>query len=330
MNVNDDDNMIMPPSVVLEFLYKDRPVCSVPTFILVMLARSEGVSNSNHYLNALDIAPDHIEGGESHLSQEACLLFLQKAIAWDTLAPHLSYPDYLHEPIGSLWTGSASGSSPLTIRFRRIAIPDVVYRYITFRHDRASQLLKDGRIFMPCPAMFNDPFDCSLDDATRLTFIEAAIGCFSTVPDDVLMFSHYADNHRGFAVGFDTRLLLRSLTNQNQPLRANIRPVWYFPSMPKLNLRTEPALCATCKSDIWRYEKEFRVFIVNDGSALAPSSLFDFDRSAIAEVIFGCRAPDETVAACKSLTDDLSACERKKAIQRPNQFGVKLHEIHRT
>jgi hypothetical protein len=312
MDMNDNDNVIMPPSVALTFFYSSRPICSVPVFILVLLARNEGVTGQNQYLNALNTAPDLIADGGSHLSPKSCLKFLQETIAWDTLAPHLSCPDYLREPMGALWSDNVSAEGPLSIHIRRIAMPDVVYRYMTFRHDRASQLLEEGRLFMPCPAMFNDPFDCSLDEATRLTFIEAAIGCFSTVPDDVLMFSHYADNHRGFAVGFDTRLLIGSLTHQNRPLRADIRPVWYFPTMPKLDLLTQPALCATCKSDIWRYENEFRIFMAN-GSALAPSNVFALDRNAIVEVICGCKAPDDTVAACKSLTDDLFAPQDQRS-----------------
>ncbi len=126
---------------------------------------------------------------------------------------------------------------------------------------------------MPCPAMFNDPFDCSLDERTRLTFIECAIGCFSTVPDDVLMFSHYSDNHIGLCVGFNTRLLVQSLTAKNKPLRADIRPVWYFSKMPSLSLVTQPALCATCKHDIWGYEHEFRVFMARDRRSRPPLHL---------------------------------------------------------
>lgn len=227
-----------------------------------------------------------------------------------------------------MWSDGISQQEPLALRFLCVDLPDTVYRYMRFHADRVSELLADGKLFMPCPAMFNDPFDCSLDEPTRLTFIECAIGCFSTVPDDVLMFSHYADNHRGLCVGFNTRSLVQSLTAKNNPLRADIRPVWYFSQMPSLSLVTQPALCATCKHDIWSYEHEFRVFMAR-GPSLASSASFAFDREAISEVICGCKATDDTVAACKTLTNDLSSCIRKKALQLPNQFGVQLHAIHR-
>jgi Protein of unknown function (DUF2971) len=327
--MEENDNMVMPPSVALTFLYSDHVICSVPVFVLVLLAREEGATDQNPYLNELAIAPDHIADGDSHLTTESCLTFLQQSVSWRKLAQYLACPTHLIEAVESLWVCGASTQGPLSIRFVCITRPQTVYRYMPFQPDRVSQLLTDGKLFMPCPAMFNDPFDCSLDKPTMLTFIESAVGCFSTVSNDVLMFSHYADNHRGIAVGFDTRQLVSSLTTKNTPLRAGIRPVWYFPTMPKLSLATEPALCATCKSDVWKYEKEFRVFMTKK-SSLVPSGLFDFDREAITEVVCGCKAPDDTVAACKAFAYDLTNCKQKKAFRIPNQFGVQLYAINKT
>jgi Protein of unknown function (DUF2971) len=143
------------------------------------------------------------------------------------------------------------------------------------------------------------------------------------------MFSHYADNHRGLCVGFDAHLLIDSLTAMNTPLRADVRPVWYLSKIPTLSLDIQPALCATCKSGIWSYEHEFRVFM-SKGSSLSAYGLFAFDRGAITDVICGCQATDDTVAVCKSLTNDLPSCKQKKAFQVPNLFGVQLYEIQKT
>lgn len=327
--MDEKDSIIMPPSVALTFLYSETPICSVPVFLLVLLTREQGESTEpNEFLNALDIAPDDIAEDRAPESQASYIDYLQRTIPWQSLVPHVSCPSYFQDPLSKMWSARLSQYESFTLRFLRMDMPDTVYRYIRFHADRVRELLAAGNLFMPCPAMFNDPFDCSLDERTRLTFIECAIGCFSTVPDDVLMFSHYADNHRGLCVGFNTRLLVQSLTAKNRPLRADIRPVWYFSKMPPLSLVTQPALCATCKHDIWSYEHEFRVFMAK-GSSLASSASFAFDREAISEVIFGCKATDDTVATCKSLTKDLSSCIQKKALQLPNQFGVQLHTIHK-
>lgn len=329
MEMDKTDNMIMPPSVALTFHYSGKPICSVPVFLLVLLAREQAqIPDRNNLLNALDVAPDHIAENQDPQSQAPYISFLQRVIPYRSLIPYVSCPSYLRDTFTMMWSDHIAQHESFSFQFISVAMPDMVYRYIRFHPERVGDLLRDGKLFMPCPAMFNDPFDCSLDEPTRLTFIERAIGCFSTVPDDVLMFSHYADNHRGLCVGFNTRLLVQSLTSKNAPLRADIRPVWYFSTMPNLSLVTQPALCATCKHDIWAYEHEFRIFMAK-GSSLAPSALFAFDRAAISEVICGCKASDDTVAVCKTLTNDLSSCTQKKALQLPNHFGVQLHTIHK-
>jgi len=68
---------------------------------------------------------------------------------------------------------------------------------------------------------------------------------------------------------------------------------------------------------------------MKNGLSLAPSGQFAFDREAITEVIYGCKATDDTVAMGKKLTNDLASCAQKKAFQAPNQYGVQLHTIHK-
>jgi hypothetical protein len=203
----------------------------------------------------------------------------------------------------------------------------VLYRYMPYDLKRIKELLSDGKLYMPCPAELNDPFDCSLDDSMRLTFFECAIGCFSTVPDNVLIFSHYADGHRGLCVGFNRESLVLTMTQQNPGSQARFWPVWYFPVMPKLSNETGPALCATCKHDIWKYEKEYRLFMLK-GTSLLPSAAYSFVPKAIVEVIFGYCATDESRAKVKSFTRNIPNYVNKKAVRAPRQFGVRLEKIN--
>jgi hypothetical protein len=118
------------------------------------------------------------------------------------------------------------------------------------------------------------------------------------------------------------------MTTQNPGSRADIRPVWYFRVMPKLSITTQPALCATCKHDIWQYENEYRLFMAK-GSSLMPSAVYSFDRNAIVEVIFGYRATDDSIAKAKSFTGNIPNCVNKKAVRVPNQFGVQLQIVQK-
>jgi hypothetical protein len=327
--MTENDNMIMPPSGELVINFTGHKICSVPLSILVMLAGQHGASDQNEYFNALSIAPDDVINREPHVTPEDCINFLQKSIHWDSISKCISCPLYMMPSIENLWNSQSLELNNFSLELKSISMPDTIYRYMQYHHERILELITGGKLFLPCPAMFNDPFDCSLDEPTKLTFIESAIGCFSTKPNDVLMFLHYADNHRGLCVGFDTRKLVSSLNLKNSPLRADIRPVSYFPSMPKLNHKTRPALSATCKSDIWNYENEFRLFMAK-GSSLVGYGTFYFDKEAISEIIIGCKAYDDTIASCKLLTNDLAFCTQRVATQKPNCFGVQLHEIHKT
>lgn len=319
----------MPLSVELSFLCSEYTICSVPVFFLVLLAVKQcETPESVNILDTLRFFPDKIAESKAPESPEYYIMFLQRTIPWQTLAPYLLCPSYMQESIGNLWTSHTLRNGLLSIRLHRVSIPDTLYRYMKFDPDRNNELLSDGRMFMPCPAKFNDPFDCSLDKSIRLSFIESAIGCFSTVSNNVLMFSHYADKHSGLCIGFDTRGLIRSLSNNNKPLSADLRPVWYFSKMPPLSLDTEPALCATCKYDIWSYESEFRIFM-KSGPSLIPSRSFYFDRNSILEVIYGCKAEERTITICKSLTNDLPFCNHKIALQVENEFGIQLQDINR-
>ena len=80
------------------------------------------------------------------------------------------------------------------------------------------------------------------------------IACFSEKADDILMWSHYSDGHRGFYLEFDTRF---------EPFSKSL-PVKYSETLPILSPRdkTIPPLMilATTKSIGWSYEKEWRAF----------------------------------------------------------------------
>src|ERR1035441_10393936 len=80
------------------------------------------------------------------------------------------------------------------------------------------------------------------------------IYCLTPLPSSTLMWSHYADNHRGLCLEFSTN---------NNVFRCAQRivyrskyPVWH-PHTLLLETNIEEALLT--KSRDWRYEKEYRV-----------------------------------------------------------------------
>ena len=89
------------------------------------------------------------------------------------------------------------------------------------------------------------------------------VACFSEVVDNILMWAHYADGHRGFCLEFDTK---------NEPF-SQAFPVVYSNFVPILNMAdilirnlTDKLLeLVTTKASLWSYEEEWRV-IHNKGN----------------------------------------------------------------
>ena len=142
------------------------------------------------------------------------------------------------------------------------------------------------------------------------------------------MFSHYADHHRGLCVGVDPSKLDNAMSDSTIGAHADIRQIWYFKTMPPLDFLKEPALCVTCKHDIWSYEQEYRLFLVRHGIVL-PFGLRSLKPDAFTSIIFGCRASDEAISFIKSITSPLRVLKYFKAERQPNIYGVHLLDIRK-
>lgn len=134
---------------------------------------------------------------------------------------------------------------------------------------------------------------------------------FSGVNDSLLMWGHYADNHRGFCLEYDVEAL-----DAVHPFRRNLYPVVYSHQLYGLRLYAEklvapnrqefcpmlPLLAMMHKFDGWGYEEEWRmifekevVIADHDQPAPTPSRIFLGSRMELAK--------------SKEL---LSICEQKK------------------
>lgn len=115
----------------------------------------------------------------------------------------------------------------------------------------------------------------------------------SKINDNVLMWSHYAQNHEGLALGFD---ISKDMDLFSIPLKVDYQAEYvelnYFRDRAdtiKRNLST--------KAQCWKYEEELRVM-------KGPVGLVSFDPACMTDIYFGCAAsPDfvtEVRTACAS------------------------------
>ena len=197
-------------------------------------------------------------------------------------------------------------------------------------------ILKNGELFFIDPTTFNDPFDCSIDKIDKFTDEELSaflkknnctdeqidvilsknksgtldlkdysntdnkntlrIFCLSKIYNHILMWSHYADMHKGICIGFNTTIYKNNLTilcKENQiedkhfhlpVFRVEYKDEKYEP-IKLFNFHYED-LCRFIyrKAKCWSYEEEYRITFSEEQLLQNPVII---DHNEISEVHFG-------------------------------------------
>ena len=147
--------------------------------------------------------------------------------------------------------------------------------------------------------------------------------------NNLLMWSHYANAHQGFVIGFDTD----NPFFKNDKTPRTITPLWEVNYSEKRPMVPEFEQCGgdltqlvfLTKSNHWSYEEELRMFAQPKAAAKTvevgygpPIYLLEFPKQCVGEVIFGFQMKEQ-------LTERIS-----KIIQKhyPNAklFQACLHE----
>jgi len=312
--------MLFPASSEIRFEYEGEIIFRLPGFLCLRFVDA-------YYPQArqIDLEYGEIQDPTDLAAGPKMIDYLQTHVKWSMLEPFVTLSRDSKIRLAEMWNSKKDRIDGYSINFGLKQLPNELFRYIRFNEQYLSQLFRDNKFYLPSPNQFNDPFDCSLDETTRLASIAWGIGCFSAKNNDILMFSHYANHHRGICFGVNPQELTNSMSDP-KGIKAQIRPVWYFNKMPPLDFSHEPALCVTCKHDVWKYEEEYRLFLVRGASPL-PSGAYKFNPKSVTSVIFGCRASDRCISFIKRVSSHLPDIKYFKASRQPNRFGVELLEI---
>jgi hypothetical protein len=171
-----------------------------------------------------------------------------------------------------------------------------VYKFTTAQYG-ISNLLKK-RLKLSTIEDLNDPFDlCAIDtrdprvsDAVNFVISEfrktTAILCFSRNWDNLLLWSHYGESHKGLCLGFDIP--------QGDPGSNLDTDVLYQPNLLQIrgpedvNLDLANRMIRT-KHESWSYEQEVRMFVnLNDTPDEAGLNWIEFGpHLVLKEVIVG-------------------------------------------
>ena len=188
-------------------------------------------------------------------------------------------------------------------------------------------LLEDGSMKFAPPSEFNDPFDCCptfLSEPIPPGFPHAVgheinrfiqsgmstssgVACFTTKPDNVLMWSHYGDQHQSVCVGFDADLLSDcTITNsKDYPIYHGLDKVIYTRDRPH-----EGREAYFHKAADWAYEEEYRLISsFKKGQPMWGPGVWTIPRESICEIILGAKMDDNlkrmVVSMVKTIRPDL-------------------------
>lgn len=243
----------------------------------------------------------------------------------------------------------------LTVLINEQKIPPILYKYRSAKE--TFDIIRNSHIKFSTISEFSDPFegainvDLSCNSTDFLNFVErekiptfisnnqnivkeqveravllnfqklkTSTGIFSTTPinNNILMWSYYADEHKGFCLGFDIR---------KQPeLFAPLRFMNYTNSIPSYNPYINSKLelpywdAISNKSLDWSYEREYRTV----------KHLFHgfrkFEKESLTCVIIGMKTPQEDIVKLHELLLNGGYIHAKvfRATKNDHKYGIQI------
>lgn len=130
--------------------------------------------------------------------------------------------------------------------------------------------------------------------------------CLSKTVEDILMWGHYGNGHKGFCFGYDVDEIMNHLSSIYGPKCMEI-DVTYSPDLPEIEwdsmrmtdvvaLKSFSKKRASTKAEFWIYEQEKRIIIENDKDLTIP-----FDPNIVREVIFGVNTSEKDIDEIKNV-----------------------------
>lgn len=200
-------------------------------------------------------------------------------------------------------TGS---SAPRSIRLYRYMHAPWALRTLETGELRVSRLaeLNDPFEFRPAlpfvnPAFSHGTVDEFLGFLVRDFNPKMGIICFSEEIADPVLWSHYADSHRGIALGFN---VFRDdhLWPMIYPDERPTFDVKNFPTMTQTEAMEMVRRILAAKAPSWRYEKEYRVFVDLASSRTDETNYFHrIPPDCLVQVVLGidCKVTEDEVRA---------------------------------
>lgn len=235
------------------------------------------------------------------------------------------------------------------------------FKYRAINKDLLDSLVKSQLFFAPRNRL-NDPFDCNIDISRALDHLllseekdktdllrklrnnddelkrfnnnvdPLGICSFSLTPNETLMWSHYANDHKGICLRYDFPQTL--LKNPDEIL--GVSPVsyepnsisdWLFNNIDLYDMDHKTFIIEllktllTSKAPTWRYEQEVRIIRLVTG-------LYEIPRETLTHIIFGLQTSEGDETLIRSIAEKYYGSVKFGRVVRTNDdFGIDTEEI---
>ncbi len=191
--------------------------------------------------------------------------------------------------------------------------------------------LRNEAIFLGSPPDFWAFFRSAFERAQNLLASsipdranrESGIACFSSRKGSILMWSHYAEFHKGVVIGYKTKQLPEltpvrySDKRYSIPLYRDKEPEW------------AKHLLATKFSD-WAYEKEWRCLVPANRLTISDKGNFYVlvhQPKMISCIYMGIRVDETLRNECELFAKNHRACELYQASCHPTEFALEFNRV---
>lgn len=164
-----------------------------------------------------------------------------------------------------------------------------------------------------------DKIDNIIKECIKKDIKDYGIKCFTTSPNNLLMWAHYAKDHQGVCFKFD---ILKDADFFQDLLR-----VKYDDTYVQLNYIKSPRdtiEVLRSKSNAWQYEEEWRV--LKSGKA---KKFVDISPDSLVEIIFGCRCKCDTQDAIQKLCSQkgFKSVQFSKAEKKSDAYKIIINPL---
>ncbi|RLA79326.1 MAG: hypothetical protein DRG78_13155 [Epsilonproteobacteria bacterium] len=233
-----------------------------------------------------------------------------------------------------------------------------VYKYRNFS-ENTDKIILNAELYFASHKSFNDPFDCNLSfrdigsytdkefkeycsenkkvNKTKVEYLneskkilikaKSEVGILSMSEDykNILMWSHYADNHKGLCFGFQYGFYTEDEATYSKveyPKNKKYKQISFF-NPPTGEIKR----MFTTKSKFWKYEKEIRLLDLKSEKGVGVKT---FRKEYLKEIIFGVEADETNIKKIIQLCqmNGFTEVKFKKAKLIPGKFALDFDEIN--